>query len=1448
MTFLAPAWLFLMLLAGPLLLLHARRRRRVEVASVRLWQIMGEASPPKLHLQWPRVTPLLLLQLAIIVFAALALAQPRLAGSGPVADHTVFMLDVSGRMRATDAEPTRFEAARAEIARHVEAIAAEGGGRVSLVAVGARPEPVFVRQGDPAGVAPLLEALAVSDAAADWPAAFELVSALTRPGELTDLVLLAGAEAEAALGDSAAQTGLRVTTRGFGAAETANAALAATIAPRVTGGPGAWRLEGTVRVGGGMEPPESVALRFGREGIAGDLDWGTVPLRGRGIPDPETGIANYVFSADLDFPGAGRLTVSLPGDALPHDDAARFVLGGAPRMLRVLLVGREDPELIRALGALGNVELGVSEALVPVDAFDLVVVNDAVVARRPATNVLWIGRGRTEDDLAPGAPTNGYVSLWRGDHPVSRLIDWSALDGPRLYPVAPLAGGTVLVEAAGLPVLEARTTGSGREVRLNIDPVASRWTEDPGFPAFIANVVDWLQAPRGAALGEPCIAGLACAIEARDLASRILGPEGATVYPGFSRMQAPVPDGVDAGFVPRAAGFYTVEDGAVRRTIAVNAAPAAVSAPPADAAGGASTPYEPVQYWWWLAAIVLALLIIEAILAARAARPVLPADARPSLLPRTARGWSAFGLRAGAIALVIAALATAPLPMPGADRAVVTVLAANAERPGGDAARASLLSGLDAIDSGIVLAETAPGRILRDQSGADPLDAEAAGLGAADVGSALELALAMLPGDRPGRLLLATDGLGVDGGLGAMLAGATGRQVAIDVLPLAAPSQGEVLVAGVDLPQRAVVGDSYPLNAFLYSEAEGEATVTILREGEVVTRQDVVLNAGHSRIEASLDAVEAGPALVEILVEAAGDPTPRNSRDGAIIDIADLPSILVIAPDGDWGDYFSSALNMQGLPANVVGPRNAPLTLEAWLEHDLIVLMNMPALALSINQQTQLEEAVARFGRGLMILGGENAFGPGGYYQTPLEEISPLSSRVPHEAPVASLIFVLDRSGSMQAPVGNSTRLDIAKAATLSAAELLNEESRVGIIAFDSKAYNILPLLENRDLARISEALDPVVPGGGTALHPALTEAVEALAGDDSDIRHIIVMTDGLVEQVDFTEVLARANEAGVTISTIAISTSAVTDRLETIARIGGGTYHMTRDIRALPSILAQETLTMRGSPVTERTTAVFWTDRSQPFLAGLPAQMPPLSSYVATTPKPEADLHMGLIDAETGEMVPVMATWRYGNGRVLAFASHGAGSGTQYWLSLPNYPLFWAQTARHFLPGTVGPGLNLRLERRGDGIEVTADLLDARGNPIRNETVMAILGSGRESALVETAPGRYQGGIAALDPGDHSVTVATAEASAEGAIHIGYPARLDVTRSGLEAVTALSALTGGRVVETVSEMAPGTAWSLEAHWRPWLLAGLALFLIELAARYGVPLFSRARRRIRPAG
>ena len=107
MTLANPAGLALLVLAVPIVLLHVLRPRRrpVTVSSTLLWRRLER---PVAALPWQRLrwSLLLLAQLLAVALLALAVARPERTEAAPLAEHTVFVIDVLGSMSATDGSPT----------------------------------------------------------------------------------------------------------------------------------------------------------------------------------------------------------------------------------------------------------------------------------------------------------------------------------------------------------------------------------------------------------------------------------------------------------------------------------------------------------------------------------------------------------------------------------------------------------------------------------------------------------------------------------------------------------------------------------------------------------------------------------------------------------------------------------------------------------------------------------------------------------------------------------------------------------------------------------------------------------------------------------------------------------------------------------------------------------------------------------------------------------------------------------------------------------------------------------------------------------------------------------------------------------------------------------------------------------------------------------------------
>ena len=92
-----------------------------------------------------------------------------------------------------------------------------------------------------------------------------------------------------------------------------------------------------------------------------------------------------------------------------------------------------------------------------------------------------------------------------------------------------------------------------------------------------------------------------------------------------------------------------------------------------------------------------------------------------------------------------------------------------------------------------------------------------------------------------------------------------------------------------------------------------------------------------------------------------------------------------------------------------------PETLSGYIGYGAIIFDNVPGHIVGENQMTMIEQAVKNFGTGFMMVGGDESFGLGGYFKSPIERILPVEMEVKgkEQLPSLGLIIVMDRSGSM---------------------------------------------------------------------------------------------------------------------------------------------------------------------------------------------------------------------------------------------------------------------------------------------------------------------------------------------------------------------------------------------------------------------------------------------------
>jgi hypothetical protein len=1446
MKLLAPAWLGLLLLAIPILLLHMQRRRTIVTSSLLLWQGLDSQARQRRSLQKPPLSAALLLQLLALLLASLILARP-VEATRP--DHLILLLDASG-----SAQQGAIAASLEEARRQISGLAAHDDALWSLIAV--TDQPVWLAARWPAAETTLAEAAArllPGDAAADWSAAARLAAPLLTEREAARVVLLGGSAAEQQL-VQAELPGTSVQAVGDAAASGPAPGFTSLRLEPVA--PAVWLASGTVSSGGltTAEAEVLITMSFAPVPIGAaspearaavpEMQQLSVPLLADG-----NGAWQGEFRWKLELPGPGVLTFSAPepGEAATPAGAsqrASFVLYPEPLQVPVLYLGAGNPALRYALQALPYVTLSEATSL-PADSssYALVIIDGVTVPHAPQASTLWIGTGQPQDSLLDepnDAPLiSGAISGWNTLHPLMAGLQWAGVTIDRALLLPPLPGAAVLLQGSEGPLIRARATGAGHQVQLAFDPAHSNWPGKTSFPLFMRNLIHWLEPDAGRHSGTACEVSRACPLPAGSSGGRLIDPQGRTI----SLPQPHYGDALGSAdhFVPQQAGIYLLQqENGPARPLAVNLfAPVPLQPASPQQAAGSGTPLETGGAGWnlrgWLQLALLLTLVAEGWLA----------YLRHSRFPQR-RNWLLPGLRLGLLFLLVLALADLRLPLPQYSGQTVVLLPADLQitgadpaQPGaqeGDKALAQLLAAAGADGLSLVSTDASPELVAAP--GLAPSAAgnrEAAVTSGVNPAQGLQLASALLRPGLPGRIVLAGDGAQTRGDYLSVLASLPRQQ--LDVLLLGSMAAGEVLLQSLSAPA-VLAGDRFSLDAFVYSGSEQDAVLRAYRDGRQTGEQLVQLRQGSNRFTLDVQEEAAGSFLHELEITAAGDMVSGNNRNGLYVQVGPAPNVLLVAAQPGWGRMLAGALELQGARVDLVTPEAAPLTLEGLLGYHAIMLANVPALDLGAARQELLETAVQDHGRTLFLLGGENTFGPGGYFETPLERLSPASSLVPREAPAVALAFVLDRSNSMRQYAGDAVRLDIAKVATLRALELLPDTTRAALIVFDSTARTLVPLRETRDDEELATAIRELEPRGGTSLYPALVEAFAQLEGSGAAAAHMIVMSDGLSQPGDFPGILREITDAGITVSTIAIGPEADFEQLQEVAHLGGGAFHASRDFFELPGIMAHEVLLLDGELFEESPVQPVMAAPDAALLRGWPQELPPLHGFVPTTLKPGAEQLLTVTSA-ADEIMPLLSSWQYGAGRVLAFASHAAGPWSSAWLELAEYPLLWDSLLRQsLLPAQ--PGLNLQAVRDGDLLQVSvaADAGPAEPEAAAGMPALQLRqpdGSAQQLQLYEVSPGRHAASVLVPAAGNYLLE---ADAGAERMVlpvHIAYPAALDFSRADPATLEAAALMTGGRVLADV-----GAALQVERRWWllrqpawPWLCAAaVLLLLVELGGRY----------------
>ncbi|MCR2820891.1 VWA domain-containing protein [Lederbergia panacisoli] len=709
----------------------------------------------------------------------------------------------------------------------------------------------------------------------------------------------------------------------------------------------------------------------------------------------------------------------------------------------------------------------------------------------------------------------------------------------------------------------------------------------------------------------------------------------------------------------------------------------------------------------------------------------------------------------------------------------------------------------------------------------------------------IQLASSLFSRAANGRIVLFSDGNQTAGNILDATRLLKQRGIVLDYLPISSQYRQDMAVTEFTVPSALYEGEKVKLTMKIDSNYAANSTVRITLNDEEIIEENVEIKEGTNLFNFSHEANESGLYVYKAEIAAKGDTFAENNYLQAISNVTGTPRVLIVQTEQNEG--VRQALHSSGLKIDQITPQQLPTTLSSYLRYQSILFNNIAATNIGEKKMKLINQAVRDFGIGFVMTGGENSFGLGGYFKTPIEELLPVEMEVKgkQELPSLGLIIVLDRSGSME-----GEKLSLAKEAAARSVELLREKDTLGFIAFDDRPWEIIETTPINNKEEAIEKIRSVTVGGGTEIYPALEEAFKSLIPLKLQRKHIILLTDAQsTTNKDFHALIDSGRETNITLSTVALGQDADKRLLEDLAEYGSGRFYDVVDDTVIPSILSRETAVLTRTYIVDEPfypTVHSGFDWDPLFSKGVPE----MNAYIAVTPKSTSQIVLSS-DKED----PILAEWQFGLGRTIAYTSDLSGKWAGNWARWEKWPDFMNHLISRTLPTYNSEPYAVHVETRNGQTVIQLQSSSNDLGPIET-AVVSQSGEPVDASMKIIGPGKYEL-VMDHDPGMYFLRIKQYTEEGEGKLYktgftIPYSDELLIKGNNFALLNEASSITGGR--QLINEkMAFDSLPKNPVKKQPisFLLIFIAflLFFIEIAIRrFGLlPIRLFAKKYMKPS-
>jgi uncharacterized membrane protein len=707
-----------------------------------------------------------------------------------------------------------------------------------------------------------------------------------------------------------------------------------------------------------------------------------------------------------------------------------------------------------------------------------------------------------------------------------------------------------------------------------------------------------------------------------------------------------------------------------------------------------------------------------------------------------------------------------------------------------------------------------------------------------DIAAALRYSASLLEGSAPGgsrRVVLISDGNSTEGDAVREAKNLAVAGIVVDVLPVRYEHQAEVILESVEVPETVHPDQAFSVDSIVWSSQECSATMVLSDGSDIIERRPVQLGIGKNRFIFGLTGGSTAVQRLKVTVhpEDGADSLVQNNFGLGLVRTLQPPRVVLVSNDPDR--TLERVLTAGKIEVQMVAPEQLPDAPEDYFGVEAVILDDVSAFDLDQATISLVEKLVHATGMGLLMVGGPDSFGAGGWRGTRIEEALPVKMDIQQrkKLPNGALAVILH---TCEFSLGNLWARRIAIAAT----EPLTPKDQFGVLVYTNGVDGWgIPLADIGDKSAVLDQIKRLQPEDMMTFGNSMQMAINGLLPANAFSKHVIVISDG--DPTPPSKSLIDAyKQAGISVSTICINPHngpLGSATMKKIAADTGGRFYFVADPTQLPQIFFREALEVKRNLIVEETFTPAIVEFADP-IGGLGEGFPPLHGIVLTTLKPLSRLVLVNPDED-----PVLALGRHGLGKTAAFTSDARARWSASWQGWNGNSTFWTQLVRSISRELEEGILEVSHSVEGDEGIVIIDAIDPDGRfidglDLEGQLIAPDL-SEEPLQVNQVAPGRYIGKFDASQEGSYLVRVNHDDGQGNTggqtkAISVSYPAEYRSLRSDEEMLRRIATASGGRVLTQQDDLLDRSIPRRKDRtplWPMLAVIGLSLFFIDIVAR-----------------